>query len=326
MRYSLFISFLLFLSCSKNHLFYSVNQDSQIALKSLASPLEKEVFNLKEAKSKVDILIVADTSRSMSHRLSQLGQSLSDLLSVIVDYDWQIGITSADHGDHGNPTYIQQSWRDYYLRPHGRFGGLMSLEDGKRILDSKILTPKVKGYENIFLQSLSHGVQRDCARPPFCHARLEQPLRSLKSAMQRSVLDNKTFFRSSANFVSLIITNEEERAEDRSRATTAEQVVQVFHEMFGHLNKNYVAFNILIKNKNCLMAERQHSPLANFSHSIDKLAEITGGYKINICSGNYGPVLKQLYKHIKNSLFSRVILRKEPVPESLQYKFEGGKS
>ena len=285
---------------------------------------EKEDFILREKQSLVDILIVADTSESMFHRLKQLGHSLVDLLSVISHYNWQIGITSADHGDHEDPSQLQQSWRDHILEPHGRFGGLMNLENGRRILQDKILTPRIPDYEGVFLHSLSHDSHRECHRPPYCHPRLEQPLRSLKSAMQRASLDNRSFFRPKADFISLIATNEEERAEDRKRATKARQVVQTFNEVFGHLNKQFIAFNIIVMDEECLAVEKSHTEVAHIAYSIVELAEITGGYNISICSQNYGKALRQLSKQIKNTLENSIVLKKEPIPDTVQVKFVEG--
>lgn len=311
-------------SCSSSSHFQSVKQNSTHLYSSTTSDWKTENFVLEANKPLADILIVADTSKSMSHRLSQLGHSLSDLLSVIANYDWQIGITSVDHGDHEDPSSLQQSWRDYILEPHGRYGGLMKLENDSRVLNTKILTSEMVGYEDIFLHSLSHGSNRECHRPPYCHPRLEQPLRSLKSAIQRALLDNASFFRPSADFVSLIITNEEERAEDRKRATTARQVVQTFNETFGHLNKQYIAFNILVTEETCLQSEKAISEQAQIAYSVAELAELTGGYNISLCQQNYGQELRKLSQHIKNSLENSIVLKTEPIAETIQIDFIKG--
>lgn len=324
MRLYFLFFFILLFSCSKKNYFHSMDKDSSALYRSVSAGWEKEDFVLEEKKAMVDILIVADTSQSMSHRLSQLGRSLSDLLSVTSDYDWQIGITSADHGDHQDPSRLQQSWRDYISAPKGRFGGLMNLENGRRLLDRKILTPETPNYEGVFLHSLSHDSKRECHRPPYCHPSLEQPLRSLKAAMQRALLDNASFFRPQADFVSLIISNEEERAEDRNRATSAQQVVQTFNEIFGHLEKKYIAFNILVMDESCLQRESSHTNRVDIARSIAKLAEITGGYNISLCSQNYGQTLRELSRHIKNSLENSIVLKKEPIPASIQIEFLEG--
>ncbi len=288
----------------------------------------KEEFFLEEKKALLDMLFIVDTSPSMYHHLGQLGHSLSSALSFISNYNWQIGFTSADHGDSQNFHAFQQSWKDHVLNPYGQYGGLMNLEDGHRILKSKILSPKISNYEEVFLHTISHLPSLNCKRPPYCHSGLEQPLRSLKSAMQRASLDNRSLFRPSADFVSIIITNEPERKEDSKRATTAEHVVRTFNKVFGHLDKKFIAFNILVtddsSSSSCLESEREKSHVAHVSHSIAELAELTGGHNINICSSDYGQELKKLSQHIKNSLENSVLLSQEPVPGTVRVDFIKG--
>lgn len=326
--YFLVLFFLPFLfSCSNKPQLQGLytNKFHQASLAS--GEWQKEEFMLDEKKSLVDILIVADTSESMYHHLSNLGRSLSDLLLVISHYNWQIGITSADHGDHEDPLGLQQSWRDHIGEAQGKFGGLMNLENGEEILKAKILTAKTKDYEDVFFHTLSHEPDRDCYRPPYCHPRLEQPLRSLMAAMKRALLDNGPFFRPQADFVSLIITNEEERAEDRERATKASQVVETFDKIFGHLDKKLIAFNILIKDekdKKCLTTEKEKSEVAHIGKSIAELADLTGGNNISICNKNYGKELKIISEHIKNSLENSILLKKEPIPETVSLEFIEG--
>lgn len=318
----LFLSFLL--SCNSKTRFYSLGERSAVFNGSFSGRQEVEDFVLEGKKSSVDFVIVADTSQSMYHHLRNFGRSLPDLLHVISNYDWQVGITSADHGDHEDPSSLQQDWRDYVSEPYGRFGGLMNLENGSRILNAKILTSKTPNYEQVFLQSLSHDSNRECHRPPYCHPPLEQPLRSLIAAMERALLDNRDLFRPQADLVSLIVANEEERSEDRARATQAKQVVQAFNRIFGHLDKKFIVFNILIMDEACLAAERQKTEVASIAHSIAELAELTGGDNMSICHPNYGQALRGLSKHIKNSLENSILLKKEPVPGTVEVKFVKG--
>ncbi|MCZ0932580.1 MAG: hypothetical protein OXJ52_05450, partial [Oligoflexia bacterium] len=170
------IGLLFQIACDNSTQFQSLSEQTQ-TLNSLSTDFknfEQEKFQLKMKKPKLDILVVADTSGSMYHHLNQLGHSLSDLLSVISNYDWQIGITLADHGDHRDPSSLQQNWRDYVLKQDsGRFGSLMHLEDGHHLLNAKILKPQITNYERVFLHSLSHIPQIECHRPPYCSNYLE---------------------------------------------------------------------------------------------------------------------------------------------------------
>ena len=321
------IGFLFQISCSNSTQFQSLSEKTQI-LHSLSSDFknfEQEKFQLKIKKPLLDILVVADTSGSMYHHLNQLGYSLSDLLSVISNYDWQIGITLADHGDHKNPSSLQKNWRDYVLKQDsGRFGSLMRLEDGLNLLSDKILRPQTANYERVFLHSLSHIPHIECHRPPYCSNYLEQPLRSLQTAIKRSNLDNQDFFRPQADFISLIITNEEERKEDPSRATTAVEVKDSFVRAFPQSNKKFIAYNIIVLDAKCLKSEQSKGGTARIAPSIAKLAELTRGSNASICSQNYGSELRKISQDIKHQIENTVSLKKEPLPESVQVHFLKG--
>ena len=327
MRLFIILTASLLISCSEKTQFQLLASQAQIFPSHLADKegFEKESFQLKSKKAQIDILVVADTSGSMYHHLNRLGQSLSSLLSVISNYDWQIGITLADHGDHQNPGALQKNWKDYALKQaEGRFGSLMPLENGHRLLNSKILNPKTPHYEKVFLHSLSHTSGIDCDRPPYCSNYLEQPLRSLQSAIKRSVLDNQEFFRPQADFVSLIITNEEERSEDPSRATSAEEVLDSFSEHFSNTNKKYIAYNIIVQDSACLKSEMSKGGTAHIALSIAQLAKLTGGSNVSLCAQNYDSELRKISQDIKHELENRVSLKKEPLPESVKVHFLEG--
>ncbi|MCY4321165.1 MAG: hypothetical protein OXC37_01990 [Bdellovibrionaceae bacterium] len=288
--------------------------------------LIEERFQLPNTDNKkLDILVVADTSGSMYHHLNHLGQSLSYLLSVISKYDWQIGITSAAHGDHGDPNTLQENWRDRIVTQNsGRFGGLMQLENGKNLLNNTILTPQTPAYEEIFFQSLSHQDEINCNRPPFCSNYLEQPLRSLQSFIKRYVLDNKDFFRPQADFVSLIITNEDERKEDSERATSAEDVLNSFSQYFSQDDKRFIAYNIIVTNEECLKSELEKGNTAQIASAIARLADLTKGTNISLCSQSYSSELKKISQDIKKQLENKIRLKKEPLPESVNIEFIKG--
>ena len=302
----------------------------------------KEDFVLGEKKALVDFLLVLDATESMFHHYEGYGHAFLDLLSVISNYDWQLAFTSSDHGDHEAPSGLQASWRDHILDPYGRFGSLMPLEDSWGILRAKVLNPKVRNYEDVFFHTISHGSGIDYRRPPYRSGPLEQPLRSIMSAMQRAELDNSPLFRPSADLVSVIWTNDEERAEDESRATSARQVEQTFYKIFGHLDKKFLAFNILIKDEDCLAEERRRAmeihiaehgrsslregegQLVRIGRSIMELAELIGGQNYSICNEDYGQVSRDISRYIKNSLESSIVLKKEPIPGTVEIQFLDG--
>ena len=296
-------------------------------------------------KRQLDILLVLDISGSMDHHLLKLGSRVLSLLDSISDYDWQIGFTTADHGDHiitrtTNKNKAEDLWEDHINDSGASFGKLMPLETlpiqkskdswDFKILDQKILNAGVPNYKDIFFSTVSHFPQKNCDWPPFCQKDLEQPLRALKSAMERSELDNKELFRPKADFVSLIIANEEERQEDPERATTAQEVVSTFNGLLKPLGKRFFAFNILVLDKQCQQSEKLRGGVktvtANLGLEIGKLADLTGGENISICLEDYGKSLQRMSQIIEVFVEQSVDIEESFIPDSLKVEFLDGKA
>ncbi|MBC6414814.1 MAG: hypothetical protein GDA46_00240 [Bdellovibrionales bacterium] len=317
--------FLMLISCGKKLEFHRLSLQSQVnSNQNFIETMELETFELSNNKAIVDFLILPDASESMFHRLKNFGNSLSDLLYVISDYDWQIGFTSTDHGDYDYKGY-QEDGRTHTAQGQGLFGTLMNLEDESHFLKTQILTPQIFNYKNVFLHTLSHIPDINCNRPPFCSNPMEQPLRSLKSAIRRSFLENRSLFRkSSVFFISLLITNEEERKEDFSRATRPEEVISEFETYFQDTGKRFIHYSIVIKDQECLNLEKKHDPSATISSLSIKLSELTGGESFSLCNENYGSKLRVLSKHIKNKVENSILLKKEPALGSVSIEFLTG--
>ncbi len=331
---SLIICSFYFLSCSQIH-FQDLSFEEEVALPSVVEKKEKppelpyyekkEDFILKGSqKPLVDILLLVDSSKSMYHHLDKLGKSLSHLLSVIQDYDWQIAFTSVDHGDHVSmESRLQQQWKDHLGSPF-KFGALMPLDNGQKVLKEKILNKQTVNYENTFYHTLSHSPELNCERPPYCSGGLEQPLRSLKSALERQRLDNNSFFRPKADLVTLIITNDEERFEDSKRATKAQEVVDTFNDVFQGLKKKFINFSILVKDETCRIKEEERqrrNKTARLGKIIGELSTLTNGDNIDICSEDYGTQLEKISKHIKINLENSLVLDELPIVESVHVDF-----
>ena len=336
-RYFLFIFVVLGLSLSlscSNIKFASVDLNEVATAIPTFSVGEKdeyieEKFRIKKStrESILDILIVVDSSGSMERHLENLGESLSGLLSVIQDYNWQIAFTTADHGDQHNrnnlSTTDQDEWKDHLgtLFSHGT---LINLDNGKNTINQKILNKKTKNYEDIFYHTLTHEDKQDCKRPPYCTGVVEQPLRSLKAAIERSGVENHGFFRKAANLVSIVITNEDERSNDQKRATKAQDVINSFDKRFKNLDKKFVHFNIMVKDAACKSQEKNshwEASKATIGHIVGELADKTGGKNISICSQDYGSQLSAISKHIKSSLENSIVLLKQPIKNSIKVTF-----
>ena len=331
-----FISFLFLSSCHQEAGFQTLSSlpEQRQTLASTASPslandpmIEREAFQLRQKQATIDFLILPDTSQSMTHHLKNLGESLSDLLYVISDYDWQMGFTSVDHGDYRYKSAHQDQWRDHIPKGKGRFGSLMVLENGSQFLPTKILSSRISNYENVFRHSLSHIPSVSCNRPPFCSSPVEQPLRSLKSAIERGFLSNRALFRSSSDyFVSILASNEDERKEDAGRATSPAEVIATFKKQFQNSTKKFLHYSIVVDNKDCLKKERNQNFSAGISYASMKLSHKTAGPGaiMSLCSQNYGSDLRVISQHIKNQVENSFFLQKDPIPNSVEVHFSRG--
>ena len=339
------------LSCQAEINFASVSEFEQLesSLEEKTEPKELVITLKPEKQKQLDILFVLDTSESMDHHLQKLGTRVLSLLDSISDYDWQIGFITADHGDHAiterkNREYIssfeEEKWEDHIKSSKVAFGKLMPLElepvqlkDQSwkfNVLNQKILKAKTPNYRNIFLHTVSHYPNKECGMPPFCQKPMEQPLRSLKSAIERVNLYNKKLFRPEADFVSLIISNERERLEDKNRATSAQEVVDVFNQYLKPMEKRFFAFNILVLDKECQKNEQKRGGAKALTVSlgldIAKLADLTGGENISICIEDYGPALQKISQTIEVFVEQSLDIEEEFDPSTLKVEFENGSS
>ena len=306
----------------------------------------EKIITLKSPEQKVvDILVVVDASGSMSPYLEKLGERLSSLLSYIEDYDWQMAFITVNHSatSHKNANNIEKAdflqtqnkeiWQDH-LDKLAAFGKLMPLERevGELLISEdtgeaqNILTSQTPDYKNVFFHTVSHSPSHSpfikCENPPFCLDHyLEEPLRALKSSIQRVEYDNKEFFRPGADFISLIITNEDERSgKDPKRATTAGEVVEAFNTFLKPLDKRFFAFNILA-DAFCVEKSKEMQVEAKVGELVGELAVQTGGFNINICDEDYSEGLQNISKSIETFVEQSVDIEESFIPETLKVEF-----
>ena len=278
-----------------------------------------ESFEITEVKTKIDILFVLDVSRSMRENLSKLGESMDSLLSRIRNFDWQMAFTTADHGDHMRVEgrVGEERWRDYKgSLPH--FGRFMKLENHGNVLEQQILDKKTPSYNRIFRDTLTLNSTRNCndGLPPYCQGGHEQPLRSLKAALERD--ENRGFFRKDADFIAIVITNEDERIEDPKRATTAQEVRDVFYSIHENRNKDFYGFGIIVESEDCYSRNNNGSTKGEYSKRVSELAEMTRGRNVSICQSDYGIALRGISSLIRERSFDRIQLREIPQEDSVQ--------
>ena len=313
--------------------------------KTLENPVpeyREQVITLKSPEQKmVDIVVVVDASGSMSPYLKELGRRLSSLLAYIENYDWQMAFITVNHHpffSHQNANGTlradfltnQDGWQEHVDKP-AAFGKFMPLEgeSGELLISGdtgeaqNILTPQTPDYHNVFFHTVSHSPKKDCKKPPFCIEHyLEEPLRALKSSIQRVEYDNGAFFRPGADLVSLTITNEDERSgKDQKRATSAKEVVETFNTYLKPLGKRFFAFNILVEDEFCVEKSRERNITAKVGEMVGELADETGGFNISICDEDYSEGLQNISKAIETFVEQSVDIEEPFILKTFKVEF-----
>ena len=276
----------------------------------------------------VDMIFILDVSRSMEDNLEKISLASSSLISYIEQLDWRITFTTADHGDsqyycakgkienrisrtgqtqpfcpkkHRIFPQPADSWRNY-KGTDPKFGKLMTLQEGTHILNQNILSSHLQNYTDIFRDTItrnSYEKNSPCQWPPYCQGNHEQPLRVLKSMVERSfTYPARSFIRNPSVIMVFIMTDERERASDPKNATTATDVMNTFKTAFhNYPDKKIIVYGISITNQSCL--EEQDTLEADYSEQLSQLVDLTQGEPINICQDNYQSTFAEISKRVQ---------------------------
>ena len=281
-----------------------------------------EYFEIAK-RDELEVLFIVDASVSMDDNLKKTGENMSSVLSYIQDKKWRMAFMTADHGDHSEDEITSERWENYDgVLP--KFGKLMKLERRGEVLNQFILDRRTSEYKQVFKDTLTRQSPSECDLPPYCHGYNEQPLRSLKAAISRYEVDpeNKGFFQPNADTVVVILTDEDERRNDSQNATTAEEVIRTYERIFKGQKKRLFGFSVSIQNKECYSDEKAGfwgSSGAEYGHIVGRLAELTGGHNVSLCSKDYGAALAGISKVTRNLIQSSVVLQKIfYIPKTIQ--------
>ncbi len=329
-----------------------------------------ETFYVNQLESQaVDFLFVLDVSPSMGRVLERLGQAFSSLMSHIQSSRWRMFFTTADHGDHdylensntGEKIFSQALMEDYHgTDPY--FGHFMNLEYKGKTLDQIYLSPQTTDYVRVFQDTLTRNQEDSCSLAPYCQGAMEQPLRALKASLTRfkalvppveepeqesgpkqgPEAEQESGPKQGpeagpepepSSVISFIVTNEDERKEDPTQATTAQEVLDHFKALFP--KKTFYSFGLLIQDdeseesQNCLQKQSQLESENHYSAvpgvRVSELARITGGKNISLCEEDFGPPLRDISRLLRRHIQS-LSLKEEPLSKSVQLKFLKGKS
>ena len=321
MRYVYLMISLFLLSCSSGIEFSQVTGDMEYTTQQSSRCLDcaaMDNFVIKPSEIEMDIIFVLDVSSSMKKNLEKLGSAMQSFLSHIKDFNWKIGFTTADHGDHVRRNgKVGEERASKYSGEAPHFGRLMRLEYRGSLLDETILEKDSDFLSGIFYDTLTINNEKSCSLAPFCQGDHEQPLRALKSSFE--IKDNKNFF-TSDHVIAIIITNEDERDADKKNATTSEEVLKSFNSRFP--GKSLYGFGILIQDEDCYRAQKKKTKVS-YGEYVSALAQLTQGKNISICEKDYSNSLSDISQTIRsNILGNHVSLDSFPQKGSIKVEID----
>lgn len=261
-------------------------------LTSDGEPSDSETPSLPEPKKPMDILFVLDTSGSMSDYLSkEFVQRFRTFITIINRLDWRIMFTNAGYSGDGWLSGLSSALN----------GEAMDLENKDGRMESQYLDRRFPDYSNIFQYTLTKepkirgGGNNECYYAPYCNGG-EQPLR----ALQMSFFANKQFTRKEADFVAIIITNEDEEPEEDKPDVTAETIFQAFKRSYGSGKKLYILNIIIVPGDESCENENVDMQFwfeeASAGEKIAEVAKKLGGGNFSICLKDYSIVAKTIVR------------------------------
>ena len=268
-----------------------ISRESPTTKIAMKSPVSSTAGGGGGVRQQVDILFVLDTSASMRKNLINFKKKFGGFLDYFSGWDWRLAITNADNGGTG-----------FSLSGKALKGKIMRLEKRGRILNKFYLSSNTPNYNEIFLDSISQHTHEEyeasaCALPPYCQGRKEQPLKSLKLALQK----NEDFFRPSADLVVVVASNSEERADNSNRVTQPKEVIRQFQNLYG-TRKNFKVYGVIVPegDKSCL-SKNIYMQEGAFSEKIARLSQITGGEVFSLCDSSYQDMANSIFYGLRRT-------------------------
>ena len=267
-KYILCFLLLFFCACTKNVGFLSDTPP--------LPPLIQLTFDQVATQKKVDILFIVDNSTSMKPDLKAISNKFQDFISYISTSDYRIGFINTD---------VMTSWQS---DSPGFYGNLKPVgENGEIYIDSSM-----NNQEELFISAIQDQ--------PMGHP-TEKPLQAILMAVEKRFTTNKDFFRDEAQFISVIISDEDESADEIGLSNPHEVYEELVQE-FGSSHINSVTIGIPPGDDEC--AEQQEKIYSTILWSYTQLLK---GVTVSICNPSIGQELRKISSFIQSTLSYRDI-------------------
>ena len=274
------VSFLI--SCAKD-----VKFSSHHLLIPPPTPLTQLTFDQSTVQKKVDILFVIDNSTSMRPDIELISSKFEDFISYISVSDYRIGFINTDiltpekeedPGFYGN------------LKPVG--------ENGEIYIDSSM-----NNQDQLFMFAMKDQQKG---------SHEEKPLEAILMAIEKRYEENRDFFRDEAQFIQVIISDEDE-SKGNTEIIDPQKVHDKLIQEFGEKHTTSVVIGIAPTDFECANQQQlKHSPI------LWSYAKISSGMSVSICHPDMGKELRKVSSFVQWTLFYRDISLNPPPQDSNQ--------
>ena len=249
--------------------------------------LVKESLSVSDLKKPVDIIFIVDNSHSMAREQRQMSEKFQSFIDDLSGVDWKIGITTTDNSEEG----LQ--------------GSLTFFKDSSLTY----ITQDTPFSEHLFRET----IERD-----EIGTNVEEPLAVAIAAMKKREGANSGFFRDDADLALVILSDEDERSQGHSWATSPDDVLNTFSTIWP--NKELKVFGIIIEpnDRQCLRTQGW-SQTAHYGTFVAELADQTDGFTGSICESDYSDTLSSIGSNVSLN-FNSHTLAEEPIDGTLEIK------
>ena len=262
-RITTYIIGLFLLACSDVR-FETVDFESVKVVKEINRHTEEFVYN---SSDQLDVLIVVDNSTSMFEEQQKMGERMGNFLSHLEGVDWRVGLITTDtqSSDYGGGVLLP------IANSRSKYGVL-------RFIDSK-----TENYGEKFLNTIQREEWGSSD---------EKPFEAIKLAFEKSMKENRGFFRKSANLAIVILTDED----DQSTQVSSQDILSAFEQFLGK-NQTLSVHGVIIEPEDKSCALKQGAFTLNeifYAYKIYDFILKMGGVSISICNDDYSSGLSRL--------------------------------
>lgn len=283
-------------------------------------PIQKtQTFTQNSSGEKIDILVVVDNSDSMmgEHNKRRIRNMFQNFLETLDGVDYQIGITTTNY---------------FNTRNVSGWGGTL---EGLRGENLKIIKPSTPQKQTLFLSAVDRQEAVKCRtgkrdEVKACGSNTEQPLRVIQEFVNKRDQENAGFFREDSEFITIVISDEDEANENGNIPVTAAEVVSHVNRAFNG-NKKYTNYSVIIEpgDRECKRTNACWEFLClgggEYGNYISELSRISSGRTASICSTDISSDLKVIGSNARNGgLFDEVKIQHDPVGGIVSVEFNPG--